>query len=526
MAELDRTVRPITIAVLAMGGEGGGVLADWIVDLAQKGGYIAQATSVPGVAQRTGATIYYLELFPKSAGREPVLALMPMPGDVDVVVASELMEAGRAVQRGFVTPDRTILIASTHRVFAMTERIALADGRVDEAALLEGCRGAAKRFIAFDMAAIAEATASVMSAVMFGVLAGSGALPFPRPAYEAAIRRGGVGVTTSLAAFVAGYEAAQSGGPAPAPPKAVEANARLAPRLDGRDAEGPRPTADPQTPSLPAEMAAAAEDFPEPVRAVVRIGIERLVDYQGLDYARLYLDRLRPLLDFERHRGDGNGWLLEETARQLALGMAFEDTIRVAELKIRGTRFERVRDEVRLANDQLLEIAEFFHPRVEEIAGTLPERWGRWLLGTSRARRLLERVTASGRTVKTSTIRGFLLLYVLTSLKPLRPGSLRYAQEQSFLDQWLATVRRAAERDYALGVEVAACRNLVKGYGETHQRGRERYDAIMRALPELEGRADAAALVADLRRAANADETGVALAVRIKESLSLPQAAE
>ena len=54
-----------------MGGEGGGVLADWIVDLAEHGGYLAQATSVPGVAQRTGATIYYLELFPKRgrAGR-------------------------------------------------------------------------------------------------------------------------------------------------------------------------------------------------------------------------------------------------------------------------------------------------------------------------------------------------------------------------------------------------------------------------------------------------------------------------
>src|SRR5256885_140308 len=125
--------RPITIAVVALGGEGGGVLADWIVDLAEPGGYLAQATAVPGVAQRTGATIYYVELFPKAAaqaaGREPVLALMPMPGDVDVVLASELMEAARAVERGFVTPDRTLLVASTHRVFAMTEKIALADGR-------------------------------------------------------------------------------------------------------------------------------------------------------------------------------------------------------------------------------------------------------------------------------------------------------------------------------------------------------------------------------------------------------------
>src|SRR5260221_5831646 len=95
------TVRPITIAVVALGGEGGGVLADWIVDLAQHHNYLAQSTSVPGVAQRTGATVYYVELFPeaaaRAAGHDPVLALMPMPGDVAIVIASELMEAARAV---------------------------------------------------------------------------------------------------------------------------------------------------------------------------------------------------------------------------------------------------------------------------------------------------------------------------------------------------------------------------------------------------------------------------------------------
>src|SRR5260370_24227633 len=187
-------VRPITIAVVALGGEGGGVLADWIVDLAQRSSYLAQATSVPGVAERTGATIYYVELFAKAAaqaaGREPVLALMPVPGDVDIVLASELMEAARAVERGFVTPDRTLLIASTHRVFAMTEKIALADGRADAAALLSACRDAARQLVAFDMAALADATRSVLSGGLFGTLAGARARPFPRLAFAAAIPRG------------------------------------------------------------------------------------------------------------------------------------------------------------------------------------------------------------------------------------------------------------------------------------------------------------------------------------------------
>jgi indolepyruvate ferredoxin oxidoreductase beta subunit len=366
-------VRPIKIAILAMGGEGGGVLADWIIDLAEHADYLAQTTSVPGVAQRTGATIYYLELFPRAAararGKDPVLALVPVPGDVDVVIASELMEAGRAVQRGFVTPDCTTLIASTHRVYSMTERTALTDGRVDVASLQEACALAAKRLIAFDMAGLAEASGSVISAVLFGALAGADLLPFPRAAFEAAIERGGVGVTASLSAFRAGFEAAASGktSTSAAPPIATAST-----------------TAKPG--SLATLIDGAVRTYPQ-IADIVRAGVERVADYQDIGYAGRYLARLSSLAPVARERGDER--LLAETARQLALAMAYEDTIRVAELKIRTSRFARVREEVRLADGQLLQIAEFMHPRVQEIADTLPAGFGHWLLNTRWARRFV-----------------------------------------------------------------------------------------------------------------------------------------
>lgn len=95
--------RPYKIAINALGGQGGGVLSGWLVQLAEKNGAIAQSTSVPGVAQRTGATVYYVEYFPKALAdktdQPPVLALMPVPGDVDIVLASEMIEAGRAIDR-------------------------------------------------------------------------------------------------------------------------------------------------------------------------------------------------------------------------------------------------------------------------------------------------------------------------------------------------------------------------------------------------------------------------------------------
>ncbi len=504
----DTTPRPITIAILAMGGEGGGVLAEWIVDLAEHGGYIAQMTSVPGVAQRTGATNYYVELFPKSlaAGRAPVMALTPVPGDVDIVIASELMEAGRAVQRGLVTPDKTTFIVSTNRVYAMTEKIAMADGRVDSDALLEGCRLAAKRFIAGDMASRAEATGSVISSVLFGALAGAGVLPMQRMAFEAAIHRGGVGVKASIAAFGAGYAAATN-----EPPTTLKVAQIVEPTMI--------------QPALAAVLV-EANAFPEPARGFVRLGIERLVDYQDADYARTYVARLAPIAEAEAKYGDGSGKLLAETARELALGMAYEDTVRVAELKIRPSRFERVREEVQAADGQIVQIAEFFHPRIEEIADTLPVKWGQWLLDTGWARRFAGRFTKKGLVLKTSTIRGFLMLYFVASLKGTRPRSLRFSVEQTFLDGWLSKILDLAATNYALATEVALTRTLVKGYSDTHERGRERYDTLMQMLPQIMETPDPAATLAALRKAALADDTGAALSDAIKHVRPLQVAAE
>ena len=170
----EATERPISLAIVAMGGQGGGVLTDWIVQLAENHGWVAQSTSVPGVAQRTGATIYYIEAMPPLDGRKPILSLMPTPGDVDVVMAAEFMEAGRSILRGLVTPDRTTLIASNHRSFAIGEKIAPGNGIADGGAVTGAIGIAAKTEIIFDLNALAIAHGSVISAAMFGALAAAG----------------------------------------------------------------------------------------------------------------------------------------------------------------------------------------------------------------------------------------------------------------------------------------------------------------------------------------------------------------
>jgi indolepyruvate ferredoxin oxidoreductase beta subunit len=487
--------RAITIVILAMGGEGGGVLADWLVDLAEQNGYFAQTTSVPGVAQRTGATVYYLEMIAESAvpaGRYPVMALSPVPGEVDIVIASELMEAGRALQRGLVTTERTTFIASSHRVFSMTERTAMGDGRVSSEKLLAGGRAAAKHFICTDFARLAEAAASLISPALYGALAASGRLPFTRAQFEATIERGGVGVKSSLKAFAAGFDHALR---SPSPEVA-------APPVDAMPAVGPRL----------APLARRIEDqFSAACHTTLAAGILRLADYQDVDYAAAYLDRLTPLLGCLPPDPTVAGELLDDTARHLALWMSYEDTVRVADLKTRRSRFQRVGDEVRLGQAQHLGIHEFLHPRLEEIADTLPAAIGRWLLATSWARSGVGFFTRKGRVVQTSSISGFLLLYGVAAMRGWRRTSLRFAIEQARIDDWLAAISRLAPAQPVLALEVARLQRLVKGYGDTHARGWRSFERIMSALPRLQALPQGARQMQELGAAALADDMGESL---------------
>ena len=485
--------QPIKIAILAMGGEGGGVLADWIVDLGEHNGYYAQTTSVPGVAQRTGATIYYVELFPRElaerAGRTPVLALMPLPGDVDIVLASELMEAGRAVQRGLVTADRTTLVASTHRVYSIAEKSAMGDGLVDSGALIAHASKAAKRFVSFDMAQAAQASGSVISAVLFGALAGTGVLPFSREQFEATIARGGVGVKPSLHAFGMAYQKAND----VEQPAGVSENAATA-GLEAR----------PRNAKVAALVERVRTQFSTEVQPIAIEGVRRLIDYQDPQYAGLYLDRL---VQWQHSLGQRDIALVRETARHLALWMSYDDTIRVADLKTRGSRFERVRNEVRAQDGQLLAINEFMHPRLEEICETLPASIGRWLMRPHWVHRLGRRITCSGRVVATSSLRGYLLLYMVSRMRGWRRATLRYEMENARIEHWLSRVREAAQYNPALAFEVAQCQRLVKGYGDTHARGLANYESVMAAVTRAGARL-APATLRELREAALADEHG------------------
>ncbi len=473
-----------------MGGQGGGVLCNWIIQTAERNNYFAQSTSVPGVAQRTGATLYYLELSPRAndTDRKPLLALMPVPGHVDLVVAGELIESGRAILRGLVTADRTTTIVSTHRDYAVAEKSAMADGRVDSSKLIAATEKHSKTFIGFDMAALAENNNSVISSVLFGSIAASGVLPFTKESFESVITESGIAIEANLKGFEAGYAQAQhhpdiAKDISPDPKPVVTKNRRIQAILDRVE-----------------------NTYPQQCRGIVIAALRKLVDYQDVRYAEDYLDRLDKVLLLDKSAK--NYLLTRETARFLALWMSFEDTVRIADLKTRSSRIVRVRKDVLAQTHQPVRIHEYMHPRIEEICDTMPASLGSWCLQSNLFRRVCGRFCKKGKRITTTSLAGFLLLYSLAGLRRFRRSSLRYKVEMNAIEQWLSSIVATAGDNYELALEISACQGLVKGYGDTHARGMHSFKLIMQALEGFRNNVNAAEMLCQLREAALADEHG------------------
>jgi len=199
-------------------------------------------------------------------------------------------------------------------------------------------------------------------------------------------------------------------------------------------------------------------------------------------------------------------------ARWLALWMAFDDIVRVAELKSRASRAQRVRNEVRAADGDIVKVYDHFKPGAPEFAALLPAS-------------LAHRVTAWDRRRKTPwalplkvgshSVLGMASLRVLASLRWLRKRGNRFAEEQALIGRWLDAVVNATRTDWRLGHEVASCGRLIKGYGSTNERGKHNLLHVIdhlaiAPLPDPSPFARATAIAA-AREAALADDAGIAL---------------
>jgi indolepyruvate ferredoxin oxidoreductase, beta subunit len=435
--------RLLSLLIPAVGGQGGGVLSEWIVDAATVEGLLVHGTSIPGVAQRTGSTSYYVELF--TGDEPPVFSLYPVPGGVDVLLAPELLEVGRMIELGFPSPSRTTIIASTHRLYSIHEKVATAGGVYDAGRLTAAARQFSRALVAFDALAVAREHGTEVNAVLLGALAGSGALPIGPQAYRTAIERKGVQVAANLRGFDVGAELGARGTvAAPVPAK--------------------------RSFRAPAGFAAELAACPDALRPIVGEALARLVDYQDERYAARYLERVRPFVD-------GDAGLASSVARHLAVWMTYEDAIRVADLKTRAARFERIRREAGGAGVQV-EVTDYLKPDLDEIYGVLPHRlvapFARWA-----ERRWPHGRPTLGQHVRTTTILGFLRVWLLGRCRRLRPMSHRAHLEHARIERWLAAIQQCLAWDLGLAREVAGAAQLVKGYGDVRRKMTALFDDLL-----------------------------------------------
>lgn len=432
------------ILLAALGGEGGGVLMNWVVASARAAGHVVQATSVPGVAQRTGSTSYYIEIAPKS-NPGAVLGLVPLPGRVDLVVSSELLETARVLSAGYISPKRTTLVSSTARFYSTAEKIAMGDGRYSADSVRDTVEQIAKESFLLDLGKLAEDNKTFVSATMFGALVGTGALPWAQD-----ISRAALGDDRSRAGFDAAAKAVQA--------LKDKASETLAPPDD-------------------APAAPDASGLPEQLRQVLELGQERTLDFQDAAYAAEFKERAMGLVsvtDLDNHRAVHAA---TEGIRRLALWMAYEDVARVADLKTRPERFERIRDEVQLAPGQVLTVTEYMKPRAEEIADILPAALGHRIMARV-ARGGKFPLLGKGRYIMSNGVFGYRMLRMVAALKHIRRRSMRFHEEQAAIVVWLSVMESAlkASPDFAMGL--GELPRVLKGYSDTLLLGKSAYQRI------------------------------------------------
>lgn len=511
--------QPISLLICALGGEGGGVLTEWIIATAHHAGYAAQSTSIPGVAQRTGATTYYIEVFPtpisELQGKRPVFSLNPVPGALDALVSSELLETTRQIGNGMATVERTRVITSSTRTFTTMERMQLGDGRIDSEQLLGVVHAHSREHHVFDMSVVARDAGTIVSAVMLGAVAGSGLFPFKRKDYEAVISDDGGTSAASLRGFGKAFDIVSAPSqlstlkntvPHTMPSATQVQLSMVAQALSNEESYtvGSK--------KIPFDL---ANKFPLPVHEMLSLGYARMLEYQGADYAQLYEDRMQKVHQAEQAadpQNSNNFSTTREMARWLALWMAFDDIVRVADLKSRANRWKRVVGEVKAKDDELLKVYDHFKPGVPEFAALLPASLAHKLTAWDRRRTLKGKTPwALPLKVGTHSIFGMLSLRTLASLKWLRVRGSRYQTEQSMIEQWLQGVVQGTQRHWQLGHEIALCGRLIKGYGSTNERGKDNLLHVLQHLAQGADAAQAANAVQVARSAALADDAGKAL---------------
>lgn len=472
MTTKTKKLNPIKIVLIAIGGDGGGVLTQWIINMAESQGYWAQSTSIAGVAQRTGSTVYYIEAIPiqditiDGVVQTPVLAQMPGPYDVDIVMTTELLEVGRAIKRKFIS-DKTTVVFSTHRNLAINEKEAPGDGIKKGKEVFEMANKYAKKCYHANLKLIADKNKSVISASLFGALAASKSTPFSKEIFLETIAKGGMAVKQSTAAFEEAYQYVSD-----SDNQAKSFTDQLSPKsYSGMPASV-------SSKKINVLIAKIKTDFPETLHNALYAGVTHLSDWQNEKWATIYLEKLKPFVAIDKKNQDKKYELSDHMVRYLAIAMSYDDLVFVADQKTRTERFAEMYNQVDAKKDDLVHTLDYLHPSYDEVTGFMPNKLGKKLEHNEKFKSFFNKYLDKDRRMYSTNFFGFMMLYILGGMKGWRLRTLRHHVEMNNVNYWLKNIEQVVDKNYNLAVQIAKTYRLKKGYGCTYERGASKFSYI------------------------------------------------
>jgi len=480
MPRHDRATR---ILIGTIGGQGGGVLSDWLVKGLLNAGWQAQSIGLLGLSQRAGSVIYYVEARPHGE-KPPILSAYAAPGDVDLLLAQEFLELGRLLQGGFAHPDCTI-IANTYRYYGTLEKTPAEGGIYPSGVIRKAAETlSSDSYLFHAQELVAQAGLSLLSsnAILLGAVAASKVFDLPAEPFRRAIEEAEVNVADNLKAFDLGYSMMRGG----TLPRALFKENEV---LDWQKLAQQREAA------LPARRRAEYRQLLDQARgaapALSRVYAEacyRVLDFQDGAYVRDYLGRVQGIQAAETAKlGVDSSVVTASYAQHLANWMTYEDAQRVAQLKLRPERFAKMRQEHNVRGEDPFWVDDFLAPDPPQIYGMLPVALGRWVRARGRRWRPDFDHIAMPMRVRSNRPWGYLTLSLVSAMRHLRRRSLRHHEELALLKRWHDAVLHWLGRDPTLGRLAADAGRVVKGYGRVRDKALDDlWTFIDQGLPLLE----------------------------------------
>ena len=469
-----KKVEPIKIALLAVGGDGGSVFSNWCVNLAQNCGYFATSTSIAGVAQRTGSTIFYLELLPqieiKKRGKAPVLSQMPVPGDVDIVIATEIVEIGRALNRGLISKNTTVIFSS-HRNLSISEKSSSADGIIDSKKIIEEVEKYTKNKVVYaNFKKIAKKNGSVISSSLLGALFASDALPFSKENFEKVIVAGKIGVESSLNSFREASDEVK--------------NEKTNEEIDtGLDKAKLSPIAHSSSNKEVQKFINRIKSYDTSLHDITYLGVMNTANWHDHKWGNYYLDELEKIIKIDTK--EKNFALSYNYAKYLSSALTYDDLIFVSSIKTSKKRLKEVRTEVNAKEHELVEVLDFLHPGLEEFCGFMPKGLGSRLSKSKKFKNFFTKYLDRDRRMKSTNLFNFLILYFVGTLKSWRFKSFRHFEEMENVNFWNIKIENILAVNYELAVLVVQSYRVKKGYGDTFHRSQSKFKILLDLADEI-----------------------------------------